>query len=67
MAGSAVKQRPDPDVERYRAEKGKDPPEPGDHPLGWQWDYRGTPEDRERLAEELLPPEPQPPEQESLL
>lgn len=59
--------RRDEDVERYRAEMGHDPPDPGDHPLGWQWDWRGTREERERLALELAPaPEPAP-EQESLL
>ncbi len=40
----------DPD-DRYRAEMGKDPPEPReDDPLAWQWEYRGSKKERERLA-----------------
>lgn len=44
--------------DRYEQEVGK-PPEnlPEDHPYRWQWDYRGTKEDRERLAELLGEPE----------
>lgn len=38
----------------YRAEKGRDPPPPPDHQLAWQWDWRGTPEEREALRAGLL-------------
>ena len=37
----------------YQEEMGRDPPNPGDHPLAHQWDYRGSKEERDRLRAEL--------------
>lgn len=44
-------------AERLRAEylelMGREPPDAGDHPLADQWDYRGTPEERRELAQQI--------------
>ena len=38
-------------VEQYIRETGRDPRNlPEDHPDHWQWNYRGTKEEREALA-----------------
>lgn len=37
--------------DEYEKLMGRPPPEPvTDHPLAWQWSYKGTKQDRERLA-----------------
>lgn len=40
------------EVEKYRSEMGKDPPEAPEE-YRWQWEYRGTPEEREGLLGRL--------------
>lgn len=64
--------RPDA-AERYRETMEREPPPPVDpaEPLAWQWDYRGTKEEREKLRADLLNdiPEdrgPQPEQEEAL-
>lgn len=44
------------DEDRYREAMGREPPGPIDpeDPLAWQWKYRGTKEERERLGDELV-------------
>lgn len=38
----------------YRDNVGRDPRNlPDDHPDRWQWEFRGTPEERERLRDWL--------------
>lgn len=38
----------------YRDNVGRDPQNlPDDHPDRWQWEFRGTPEERERLRDWL--------------
>jgi hypothetical protein len=52
--------------ERYEEVVGRPPPPrlPDDHPYAWQWEYRGTKDEREELLERL---DPQPEvEQDSL-
>jgi len=43
----------DPVVDRYRDEVGEPKELPADHPDRWQWEYRGTKAERERLRQEL--------------
>jgi len=41
-------------VSAYERHVGRPPARlPEDHPDAWQWDYRGTPAERERLRGEL--------------
>lgn len=40
-------------ADEYRELMGHDPPDPGDHPLAEQWTYKGSREERARLAAEL--------------
>lgn len=56
-------------IRAYVENVGHEPRElPHDDPLRWQWEYRGTPEEIERLRRELFDEPPQPPvEQASLL
>jgi hypothetical protein len=57
--------------ERYQEEMGREPPAlPEEDPLAWQYRYRGTPEERERLRLEMLGLDPEPdvhPDQAALL
>jgi hypothetical protein len=40
--------------DRYQSDVGREPSElPEDHPDRWQWDYRGTKDEREGLLERL--------------
>lgn len=48
-------------IEEYRRSVGRDPRNlPDDHPDLWQWEYRGTKEQRAALAELLVEEEPAP-------
>ena len=53
--------------ERYEEVVGRPPPPrlPDDHPFAWQWEYRGTKEEREGLLD-LLDPQPEEVEQPGL-
>lgn len=49
--------KPDPLLERYKAEMGREPPEPrsGD-PLAWQWKYKGGKDERASLEARMRQP-----------
>lgn len=45
-----MSRKPDPDEQAYRDAMGKDPPQPDpEHPLAWQWDYRGRKDQRDQF------------------
>jgi hypothetical protein len=48
------------ETERYRAEMGREPPS-SEHPLAWQWDWRGTKAEKDALLDELFGREPEQP------
>lgn len=48
-------------VDRYRAEVGREPGRSApDHPDAWQWEYRGSKRDREKLLERMAVSAPAP-------
>lgn len=50
------------ELEKYRAELGQDPPVPPEE-YAWQWEYRGTKEEREALLGRLADDDDEPREQ----